>query len=455
MRAAAAFACVVVAFAPAASAHEPDSYGFGSRASAMGGAVAGDVRDFTAGYYNPAGLVAARGTELSIGYVAAQNHLAIDGQDAKVPGVHGLVGGLVAPGTLFGVPFAFGLAVHLPDTGLSRIHARKQEVPRWELYDDRSSILFLAVNLAIRPVKWLDLGGGVAFLAATRGRFSIAGTANVLAPYESQLRHEVDADLTAIRYPQAGARVTLGDLGAIGLVYRGQSRLRLELDAHLGGNVDFAGVVVPLTYDLEAITVAGFLPQQVVLGASFAKVENLRVNVDLAWVNWAAYESPTARTTAHLAATVPAGASVTLPKDPKPTAVAPLAFENRVVPRVGAELVIPVAGAPRAVHGEPKLRRLLEIPLRVGYCFEASPVPPQRGVTNFVDADRHTVSGGFGVVLNAPSAVLPGTLRFDAHLAVSVLPERLESKDNPADLVGSYRASGSMLTGGATLTAGF
>ena len=455
MRTAVALGLAALVVALPASAHEPDSYGLGSRASAMGGAVAGDVRDFSAGYYNPAGLVAARGTELSLGYVAAQNHLALDGQSSGVPSVHGLVGGLVAPGVLFGVPFAFGIALHLPDTGLSRIRARKQEVPRWELYDDRSAILFLAVNLAIRPVKWLDLGGGVAFLAATRGRFEISGTADVLAPYQSKLRHEVDADLTSIRYPQAGARVTLGDLGALGVVYRGQSRLKLELDAHLGGTVDFAGLDVPLTYDLEARTVAAFLPQQVVVGASFQKVENLRVNVDLTWLNWAAYESPTALTKAHLAATVPAGANLTLPKDPKPTVIVPLAFENRVVPRVGVEYVIPVAGRERAVRGEAKPRCLLEIPLRAGYVYEATPVPAQRGVTNFVDADRHTVTGGFGVVLNAPFAAMPGTLRFDAHLAGSVLPERAVVKDNPADFVGSYRASGSMLSAGATLTAGF
>lgn len=455
-----AFACALAATAALAapavvSAHEPDSYGLGSRASAMGGAVAGDVRDFSAGYYNPAGLVEAPGTELSIGYVAAANRLKLDGQDSAVPDVHGLVGGLVAPGTLFGIPFAFGLALHLPDTGLSRIRARRQEVPRWELYDDRSAILFLAVNLAVRPVRWLELGGGVAFLAATRGHFEISGTADVLNPYQSRLRHEVDADLTSIRYPQAGARVKLDGFGGLGLVYRGQTRLKLALDAHLQGVVDFAGIDVPLTYDLEARTVAAFLPQQIVLGASFQRVPGLHVNVDLVWVNWAAYESPTAQTKAHLDATPPPGTPITLPKDPKPTVIVALEFENRVVPRIGAEYLLPVAGRPRAVHGEPKEHRLLEIPLRVGYVYERTPVPPQSGLTNFVDTDRHTLSAGLGLVLNAPLRELPGSVRFDAHIAGSILPERVMEKANAADFVGDYRASGSMLAFGATLSAVF
>src|SRR5262249_34427147 len=156
-------------------------------------------------------LVGAPGVSLSLGYVRNWNHLRIDDQDTGVAPVHGLSGGLVVPGKLAGVlPFAFGIGTYLPDTGLSRIHALRQETPRWALYDDRTSTVFLAATLAVRPPSWLELGGGVAFLAATTGRFAISGQADILHPYDSQLRHEVDADLTSIRYPLLGARFKLG-----------------------------------------------------------------------------------------------------------------------------------------------------------------------------------------------------------------------------------------------------
>ncbi len=432
--------------ASAARANEADTYGLGSRAAALGGAVAADATDFSGNYYNPAALVGAPGLSLSIGYIHVDNHLSINDRDTGVAPAHGIVGGLVAPGKLFGIPFAFGLGTYLPDAGLSRIKALRQETPRWALYDERASIVFLAANLAIRPFPWLDLGGGVAFLAATQGRFAISGSADIAHPYNSQLTHEVDADLTSIRYPQVGARIKIGGLGYLGLVYRGQTKLELGINARLSGTV----LAIPLRYELASHTIDAFLPQQVVLGASFQKVKRLRVNVDLTFVNWAAYESPTAQTRAHLALDLPA---LMLPPDPKPTVVIPPAFENRLVPRVGVEYTLSAAGSIRRVHDED--RRLVEIPLRAGYVFESSPVPPQTGVTNFVDADRHTLSLGAGLIVNAPFAVFPGRLELDVHAQLSILPERVTRKDNPADFVGDYRAGGSMLGLGSTLSAVF
>jgi long-chain fatty acid transport protein len=417
----------------------------------MAGAVAADAQDFSASYYNPAGLVGASGPEASIGYTYNWNHLAIDGRDTQVADVHGLVGGLIMPGKILGIPFAFGVAVHMPDDGLSRVKALRQEVPRWELYDVRATLLYLAVNLAVRPIPQLEVGGGVTFLAATRGRFAISGQADVLHPYDSKLRHEVDADLTTVRYPQVGLRWLVDGFGAVGLVYRGETKLKLALDAELQGMVNFAGLEVPLLYELESRTISGFLPQQVVLGFSFQRVRNLHVNVDLTWVNWGGYESPTAKTKAHLEAKVPAGLPVDLPDDPKPTKVLPPAFHDRLVPRIGVEYLIDVAGSPKRLPGRDVEVRAVQLPVRAGFAYERSPVPPQTGLTNFVDADRATLTVGTGLWLNAPFTALPGSLRLDVHAALSLLPERVVEKTSPADFVGDYRAGGRMLGAGATL----
>ncbi|WP_437900933.1 OmpP1/FadL family transporter [Sorangium sp. So ce124] len=450
----AAAALLSLAAAGRARAHAPDAYGLGSRGASMGGALVADATDFSASYYNPAGLCGATGLGLSIGYGYASNRLRTNGRDSGVRDVHGLAGGLVVPGEVLGVPFALGLATFLPDDGLSRIKAIRQETPRWELYDDRLSILFLTASVAVRPLPFLELGGGVAFLASTRGRFAVTGRADALSPYDSALRHEVDADLTSIRYPHLGARVRAGELGFVGIAYRGEAKLPLAIDARLQGVVDFAGIEVPLLYELESRTVDAFLPRQVVVGASFQRIRGLRVNLDVTWVNWSAYESPVARTRAHLEAAPPPEVPIDLPDDPRPTAVAPLRFGDRFVPRLGVEYVIPAAGGLRKVAGQGE-RRAIEIPLRAGYVYERSPVPPQKGVTNYIDADRHTMSLGAGVVLNRPLEELPGSLRIDLHGQLSVLPEVVVEKDNPADFVGDYRADGTMLNLGATVTAVF
>jgi long-chain fatty acid transport protein len=122
---------------------------------------------------------------------------------------------------------------------------------------------------------------------------------------------------------------------------------------------------------------------------------------------------------------------------------------------VGVEYLVPAGGAARAVHGQEGKRPLVEVPLRAGYVYERSPVPPQLGETNFVDADRHTLSLGAGVTLNAPFALLPGSIHWDVHGELSILPERVTKKQNPADFIGDYRASGSMAGLGTTLSGAF
>jgi long-chain fatty acid transport protein len=435
-------ALAVLAASAPALANEADTYGLGSRATSMAGAVAADAADFSGNYYNPAALVGASGLSLSVGYTYAWNNLKINGQDNGVSNVHGIVGGLALPGRLFGIPFAFGVGLYLPDSGLSHITALRQETPRWVLYDNRASIVFIAANLAVRPFSWLEIGGGAAFLAATKGTFAISGTADILHPYDSQLRHEVDADLSAVRYPQVGARFDIPGFGKVAAVYRGQTKLALQLQAHLQGQVNFAGVDIPLVYDVATRTAQAFLPQQVVLGASFCRIARLKVNFDLVFVNWAAFESPTAVTTASLNVKLPPGVPLTIPPNPKPVTVLAPGFENRFVPHVGVEFV----GA---------FPKNIDTPLRIGYAYERSPVPPQAGITNFVDADRHVIAWGVGVRASKLGSVLPGTLALDLHAQWSVLPERVTLKDNPADFAGDYRASGSLYSVGTTLTAEF
>ncbi|NUP09044.1 MAG: hypothetical protein HOW73_23585 [Polyangiaceae bacterium] len=425
-----------------ASAHEPWTYGFGSRAAALGGAVAANVTDFSANYYNPAGLAGEEGIRIGVGYFWAENNLRLNDLDSGVKSSHGVSFGLAAAGDVFGFPIAIGIATHVPDEGLSRITALRQEVPRWELYDNRSSVIYLAANLAIRPWEFLEIGGGLSFLAATRGRFEITGAADLLHPYDSQLRHEVDVDLTSVRYPQAGVRVHLGKAAKLALVYRGQTNLDLHLDGRIDATLNAVGFEVPLSYELQARTVQAFLPQQVVLAASWKPHEAVSVDVDIAWVNWGAYKNPTAKTIAKLAAEIPPQFPVELPGELRQTDLLDLHFSDRIVPRLGVEWYLPGFNTP---EGTP----ILKVPLRFGYVYEKTPVPDQTRSTNFVDADRHTISCGIGVEVPIVH------LGLDVHAAVSALPETTVLKTSAADLTGDYRAEGEMLNVGATLTGNF
>ena len=425
-----------------ARANPPDTYGFGSRETAMGNAAVAETRGFAANYYNPAALARSRGLELSIGYFRADHHLELNGRDNAVDPVKGINGGLVIPGRLFGVPFAFGLAVHLPDDRISRVRALRQEQPRWELYDNRNQRLFLAANVAVEPFRWLQIGGGLSFMSSTRGQLDISGSANVLRPDDSQLRHEVDADLTAIRYPQAGIRIALSDEVAVAAAYRGEFQLGLDLGAHLSG--DISGLTTAL-YDLQTHSVNNFLPQQAVFGGSWQLTKHVRGTFDATWVNWAAYVPPVAQLDVLLDIPPPAGGwppSISPPQAPAPARVVPLRMHDRVIPHVGAEW--------RAVAS-----RHFEGFLRGGYEYSKTPIEPQTGLTNYVDRDRHTLSVGLGATARGLARELPAALSLDVHAALSELVEETTRKASAADFVGDYTARGRIVNLGLSLTVAF
>ena len=425
-----------------ASANPLDTFGFGSRGKAMGGAASADTFDGSANYYNPAGLARARGLELSVGYFRADQFLKTNGHDNDVDPVKGLEAGIVAPGKIFGMPFAFGLGLHLPDDRISRVRALRQETPRWELYDNRNQRLWLAANIAISPWEWLQIGGGLAFMSSTQGTLDIGGRANIFRPEDSELRHQVDADLTAVRYPQAGVRVALGKRAALAMVYRGEFKLRLDLGATLHGDV--SGLTTAY-YELQTHSVNNFLPQQVVMGGSWLLTDDLRANLDVTWVNWSAYVGPAASLNVKLDIPPPAGGwppGITPPTAPAPTRIAPLLAHDRMVPHVGVEW--------RAV-AKPKWEGFV----RGGYEYAKTPFSPQTGVSNYIDRDRHSVSFGLGARIVAPLRELPGDVRFDMHAQLSELAGRTTPKADPADLVGDYTATGHIWNVGATLTLGF
>jgi long-chain fatty acid transport protein len=432
-------ALAAVAVLPSrAFAAPPDTFGFGSRETAMGGAVAADVRGFAANYYNPAALARSRGFEVGLGYFHAGASLSMNGKDSDVAPAHGVVGGLVAPGQLFGLPVAFGVAFHLPDDRLVRTRVAPQEEPRWALYEDASQRLYLSSNVAIQPVPWLWLGGGLSFLSSTRANLDITGSANIFRPDDSQLRHQVEADLTANRYPQGGARVALGDSVALAAVYRGQVKVGLDLSARLAADV--SGLTTAL-YEVTTSSVSDFLPQQVVLGGSWRVLRGLEATFDATWIDWSAFVPPAASVEAHLDVPPPAGGyppGISPPVSPVPIGVVPLRMHDRVAPRIGVEWEALSVASTRAF-------------VRVGYAQMRSPIEAQTGSTNYVDRDLHAFSVGLGASFRGLGDVLSGTLTVDGHLQVLDLVSDTTRKSSPADLVGDYTAGGTIVNVGFTV----
>ena len=430
----------------AAGANPIDSFGLGSRGASMASAQAAVATDFSANYYNPAGLARGRDLRISVGYLWAEPQLSIDGADNDVDPAHGIVFGAAAPGRAFGIPFAFGIGLYLPDDRVSRVRSLTQRTPRWELYDNRTQRLYLAANLAVEPLPGLAVGAGLSFMSATSGTLGIRGFVTYPDPALSELRHRVDADLEAVRYPQAGIRWAPTKWLELGAVYRGEFQLDLELEALLEGDlIAFdAFTIENARVMLESASVNAFLPQQVVLGAAVRPRPDLLFSVDVTWVDWSAYASPVSRVRYDLDIPIPPELqdSVQIPATPPGTDPLPPRFRDRLVPRVGAQWTR-------------ELSPCFALALRAGWAFEASPVPDQRGETNFVDADRHVLSAGLGLSMRLLPVILPKPVELDLHGQLFLFDERRYVKSDPADPIGDYRADGSIMAAGATLAVVF
>jgi long-chain fatty acid transport protein len=425
-----------------ARANPLDAYGFGSRSPAMGGAVAADTKDSSANYYNPAGLVRAEHLAIEIGYRRAEHYLKMNGLDNGIEAVHGLDVGLVAPGKIRGIPVALGVALQLPDERLWRIRALRQEEPRWELYDNRNHRMFVAANVAVSPWDWLQIGGGAAVMAAMSATLDITGGLFVADPSKSQLRHEIDASSVPVVYPQLGARVAVSKDIAFALVYRGEFHMSLDVTT---GTVLDVQQLTTARYLILTQGVDAFLPQQVVLGWSWAVVHELHANLDLTWVNWGAYQASNTRLDVSVDVPPPPGGfppNIVLPTAAPPTTLLPVHLVDRLDPHLGVEW--------RAL-ARPKY----DLFVRGGYELHRSPFPEARGYTNYIDRDRHAFATGAGVSLHRPVAVIPGDIGLDLHLQWSVLPTKTTLKDSPADVVGDFTAGGHIWNVGGTLSFGF
>jgi long-chain fatty acid transport protein len=455
MRPALAFLAALAALAalvfPALGAANPvDMYGLGSRASALGGAVTAEVGDPSAVYYNPAGLARLRALRIDAGYFHAAPALALNGRDIGVAPSHGLVAGVGAPGRVFGLPFAVGLALHLPDDRISQVRAFPQTQPRWELYGVRLQRLYIAAMLAVSPVRWLRLGGGVAFMAATRGAVDLGGTISLTNGAETGLTHAVDADLTAVRYAQLGAQADLGRGVSVGLAWRDAFQLDLTIDLALRGRIVAGPAANPNSinvlgaYTLASRTLTAYQPQQWVAGAAWVINPRWRVMVDLTFARWSGYENPTSSLQTRLDLSVPAALAGVLrvPSLPPSAPREAMRFRDTLATRVGAEFTAPWGG-----------RHALQV--RAGYAWDPSPVPAQAGLTSFFDGDRHTVSAGLGLTLRRLGEVLPGTLRVDVHAALQIVPDRVFARGTAVDPTGDVVAGGLVPALGATSSVEF
>jgi long-chain fatty acid transport protein len=399
-------ALILAASAIRAAASEPEVFGLGSEESAVAGASAAHVHDFSAGYYDPAGLVLAHRPEASFGVVGFGSALPLPGGGTFH--MHDRVGLLV--GAAAPVPFVgpledriyVGIALHmLPDT-IVRVIAHTPDQALYPLYDNRTQRLVVLPAVAVRVWRGLSVGLGFNYLAGLGG--NVDATEGATRALEARVDEQIYSHLAV----NAGVRWQLRPRLALALVYRQAFGVPFRTVA----NNQVAGQPIDLDVDAEEL----YTPHTVVAGVAWRARPRLTISLDVAWQHWADWAGPYVTVTSELPLV---GGIVAAPPH--------VSFADGGYVRAGADWTALIRGAWAAS-------------IRGGYGFVSSPVPSGQTATQLLGGDMHHLTIGVGVRV----AVFGGELRLDAHGELQIV----QGSTVPLGSVGT----GTVGAGGFTLT---
>jgi long-subunit fatty acid transport protein len=389
-----------------ASADPTRLLGFGTRGMAHAGAMLNIDDPIGAAINNPALLAMTDGKpQLGAGYLFARPKIDVNGQDANLLDIRGLQAGLSIPFRYKDFGFGLGFSAHLPDQVLLRVHSVPATQPRAVMWDAPPQRLVANLAIGVRYKKLIAVGLGVSLFGkfvAEYLTFTIDAT-----PGRTRTTAAHDFTFPIIATPVASVVVTPNDWLRLSARYTGAAELSLSLP--IVAQVTVPGTSVDGPIGLLFVGPSLYVPQEVALGAS-GTWKKLTLSAELLFQNWAAIDEVNARVITdfdpnELGVEVPASDYVPAPPN----------YKNTFAPRFAAAYALDVD--------------VYTLVLRAGYAFIPTPVPPQRGLTNFGDSNRHIIGVGatFGFVWDW----LKLPFEIDAAVQFQRITPRTAVKDDP------------------------
>lgn len=421
--------------------HWFEEWGVGPRDGAMGNSYTAVSDDMGAVWYNPAGLSLTRGTVLTAGWRFVQPELWIhyDGgprTDFNYPETTGGVFGLTTDLKFlsptrgsFVDRLSLGFTISVSGYLKSFTTSPSLTEPAFWRYSDRFVGLFpFGLGGALRVTDWLSVGGS-AFIAPSDTYTSVVALADIeIGP--GGVTQEVSQGVTTRAFakvtPILGVMIKppfwgLQDKVRLGFSWRDKiSSIDGEGVVQNFATIEIGGrrIRLPDPTIIQISALAGWSPQQITGGIAVMPVPGLTVTADLLWKQWSRWRNFNNF-------------------KPEPQ------FRDTVHVRSGLEYVMPT-----------DVPFLHEVALRGGYYFEPTPTPRQDGPSNFLDNDKHVVSGGLGLRFFDPWGLSLEPIEISGYLQSHILVDRSTKNDRDPD----YRrleAGGYLLGGGVTIEAKF
>ena len=374
--------------------------GLGARATSLGGAFTAVADDFSAVFYNPAGLTQIDRAEISFMTLYATPEFSLSGRERvnlyhRISALRGIGGGVTSLDIppvemeatfgavlglaasmeyIFGLPknTYMGLALFIPYESILRLSTVSMTTtfPHFPLYIFRLRTPIINLGLAYEITPRLSIGAGVnIFLSMTADTYATA-TPDILGDGIVEAINHPDAVPVVNREmfinpsPHAGILWRPLECLRLGVSYRGRMVAEIE-----GSQIFPLNLIDPATGVEHTLFIAqadplvfkGFVnPHQVTLGIAWKALEKWDLSLDVTWNDWSDYVEGLGR------------------RPEKP-------FEDTFVPRLGLEY-----------------RPGDNVALWAGYFFQKSPVSDQDRESNFLDFDKHAFSLGGSYTLPRP-----------------------------------------------------
>lgn len=411
-----------------AQANVQEIFGMSPRAMGMGNAYSAVADDFSAVYYNPAGLAQIRHHQLFLGYLYGQPRLKqylpeengrmayLSDEQFEAP----LIGLVVDLSKFIDIDrrINFGLFASIGDNlkAAWRIHDWNPQVPRFIRYGDEANRIHLVQGAGVELIKDTLFAGASVNMWQTIG----APELNIRTDlYGNIYYRDIDLNADFDFAPIGGVLYKPFEWLKLSYTYKGE--MHQDNPLSYGAMADLIpgarpGIELPVGVSMNMRDY--FMPQNHTWGLAIRPMDKLLVSFDLTWYKWSDFDLPMWKGQIRK-------------------------WKDTFVPRVGAEYEL--------------CKNLF---IRTGYWHEESPVPDQGDIpSNYLDNDKNVLSWGVGYVLEDlhipfTQAKLKYPLLLDAFVQYQMMENRNQEKD-PSLGQPSWRADGYQIAGGFGLTLQF
>lgn len=425
---------------------------------------------------------------------------------------------LYTNGLMLGVAFPFrrwgalGLAAYVPSASLLGVETADPYIPYYLRYKSMNNRFTLTPALAIEPLRGVHLGVGAQAMANIAATGTMSAYAEVETFPTDTGEDDQEGDEVETEEVSGVVKAQVQDLKidimpsldvnfgvlidfsafskshdpevlrklrrhAVGFNYRAPWKTRTSADITAGayGNIQFGDETIllselaadPVEIKLSNL-VAFYTPASASVGFrtglgdahggenwTGSELARLTITGDAVWTQWSKfvemtspYQEMTVESLAGTGLTIQVGDDYGKP-----------AFSDTISYRGGARYTF------GPIHTHPALGGM-KIHLRAGGAFEPTPVPAQKGLTNYMDNDRYVAAAGLGVEIGhlSPFArwepIAKGPVRFDVGGQYHYLTPRTALKDDDllSDMDGDgmieyprgYPLGGKITSGGNT-----